>query len=49
MVVLEAPDVAEVLKAIGAAVATKWTALATMAVVGLESIRSLAVALGAAN
>ena len=32
--------------AIGAAVATKWTALATMAVVGLESIRSLAVALG---
>ena len=34
--------------AIGAAVATKWTALATMAVVGLESIRSLAVALGAA-
>ena len=34
--------------AIGAAVSTKWTALATMAVVGLDSIRALLLALHAA-
>ena len=34
--------------AIGCAVATKWTALATMAVVGLDTLRALAAELRAA-